>query len=95
MVITRDVTERQRQEDEIKAKNDELERFTHTVSHDLKAPLITIKGFAGALLQDANAGRHDRAPDDLKRIIGASEKWRSSSTASWNSPASGAWLTCR
>ena len=74
MVITRDVTERQRQEDELKNKNAELERFTYTVSHDLKSPLITIKGFAGALLADSAAGRTDRLKDDLKRIVLAADK---------------------
>jgi len=74
LVITRDVTERQRQEDELKSKNTELERFTYTVSHDLKSPLITIKGFAGALLTDAAAGRTDRLHDDLKRIVLAADK---------------------
>lgn len=74
MVITRDVTDRQRQEDELQNKNEELERFTYTVSHDLKSPLITIKGFAGALLTDARAGRTDRLADDLKRIVVAADK---------------------
>ncbi len=74
MIITRDVTDRQRQEDELKNKNSELERFTYTVSHDLKSPLITIKGFAGALLSDLAAGRTNRLNDDLKRIIQASDK---------------------
>ena len=74
MIIIRDVTERQRQEDELKNKNSELERFTHTVSHDLKSPLITIKSFAGALLSDAAAGRTDRLTDDLKRIVTAADK---------------------
>ncbi|HEV2693902.1 MAG TPA: PAS domain S-box protein [Verrucomicrobiae bacterium] len=74
MIITRDVTERQRQEDELKSKNEELERFTYTVSHDLKSPLITIKGFAGALLADAKVGRTDRLADDLKRVVVAADK---------------------
>jgi PAS domain S-box-containing protein len=74
MVIIRDVTERQRQEDELKSKNSELERFTYTVSHDLKSPLITIKGFAGALLTDLAGGRTHRLADDLKRVILAADK---------------------
>ena len=74
MIIARDVTERQQQDDELKTKNQELERFTYTVSHDLKSPLITIKGFAGALLSDVNAGRTDRLGDDLKRIVLAADK---------------------
>ena len=74
MIIVRDVTESQQQNEELQSKNQELERFTYTVSHDLKSPLITIKGFAGALLSDVNAGRSDRLGEDLKRIVLAADK---------------------
>ena len=64
---------------ELKAKNDELERFTYTVSHDLKAPLVTIRGFLGFLRQDAAAVASDpeaagRLDHDVARIDAAAQK---------------------
>jgi chemotaxis family two-component system sensor kinase Cph1 len=51
-----------------------LERFTYTVSHDLKSPLITINTFAGMILQSLQAGDHTNIPEDLGRISAAATK---------------------
>ena len=59
---------------ELKAKNKELDQFTFTVSHDLKAPLITIKGFLGLLEKDVLEGNVERTKRDLTRIKEAAEK---------------------
>jgi signal transduction histidine kinase len=60
--------------EELEAKNAELERFTYTVSHDLKSPLITIRGFLGFLQEDATAGDAQRMRRDIAHITTATDK---------------------
>jgi signal transduction histidine kinase len=79
--IDRNITERKLSEAEretlitnLEAQNEELERFTYTVSHDLKAPLITIRGFLGFIEQDVESGSLDRLKGDLLRIGAATDK---------------------
>lgn len=45
---------------ELQASNRELEAFAHSVSHDLRAPLVRMRKFADALLEDC-ASRLDEA----------------------------------
>lgn len=59
---------------ELTARNSELEQFTYTVSHDLKSPLITIKGFAGYIERDLAAGHLERIPADIQRIKVAADR---------------------
>jgi PAS domain S-box-containing protein len=56
---------RQRTED-LESAVGELEAFSYSVSHDLRAPLRALNGFAESLIEDAG----DRLKDDEKGLLG-------------------------
>ena len=54
--------------EKLNKKNEELERFTYTVSHDLKSPLITIRGFIELLERDIERGDETKIERNIQRI---------------------------
>jgi len=59
---------------ELQEKNDELTRFTHAVSHDLRSPLVTIQTFQGHLERDLRSQDAARVEKDLGYIRNAADK---------------------
>ncbi len=56
---------------QLEATNQELVSFSYSVSHDLKTPLRSIRGFSEALLSDHAADLDEEARDYLDRICSA------------------------
>ncbi|MDY7012031.1 MAG: PAS domain-containing protein [Cyanobacteriota bacterium] len=54
--------------------NQELESFTYSVSHDLRAPLRALQGFATALLEDYGDTFDDLGRDYARRLVVAAEQ---------------------
>jgi len=60
--------------DELRRKNRELETFSYSVSHDLRAPLRAIDGFSRALLDDYGPGLDERGRRYLTRIRASAQR---------------------
>jgi PAS domain S-box-containing protein len=80
----RDVTDRKAAEElqerfirELALKNAELNRFTYTVSHDLKSPLLSIRAFLGLVEDDLKSGDSGQAMKDIARASESAEKLES------------------
>ncbi|MDD3801250.1 MAG: sensor histidine kinase [Desulfuromonas thiophila] len=58
----------QRQARELQQRNVELERFNHTISHDLKSPLVTSMAFLSFLEQDLASDNRERIASDLHHL---------------------------
>lgn len=73
--ILSDITDRKRAEEELRLRNaqldsanKELEAFSYSVSHDLRAPLRSIDGFSQALLEDCAGKLDETEKSHLDRI---------------------------
>ncbi len=59
---------------ELQAVNKELEAFSYSISHDLRAPLRAIDGFSRLLQEDYCTGLPEEAQDYLSRIVAAADR---------------------
>jgi len=59
------------------AINRELEAFSYSVSHDLRAPLLAFDGLSKTMLEEYGDRLDKQAKDNLKRMRGASQRMTS------------------
>lgn len=81
--ISHDVTRLRQIERELGARNEELEAayrdldaFTHSVSHDLRAPLRTIEGFSDLLLRTQKGRLDEQGEEHLALLVQGTRRMR-------------------
>jgi PAS domain S-box-containing protein len=86
--ITRDMTDRKRLMDQLQQyahelelriaerdqTNADLEAFSYSVAHDLRAPLRAVEGFTDAVLEDFGGQLPERAREYLQLVVRSSER---------------------
>jgi adenylate cyclase len=60
----------------IPSEQEAIEAFRKRLRHDLRTPLITIKGFATILIEDLKNSRHKRLLHELEKVLTVAEELR-------------------
>lgn len=69
-----DITERVKDRQRLMSRNEELQQFSYRTSHDLKAPLISMRGLAEFILEDVANGDINEVTKNAEKIITLSDK---------------------
>ncbi|MEW6055490.1 MAG: ATP-binding protein [Bdellovibrionota bacterium] len=79
--VARDVTDAKLANDELKKARDalqimnsELESFSYSVAHDLRAPVRSIAGFGATILKDPESALSAESRKDLERVLNAAKR---------------------
>ncbi len=70
ILILRDITARVQAEDALRQRSEELDAFARTIAHDLKAPLATVRGYVGVLIEDYGS----RLDEEGRRLLARVEE---------------------
>ncbi len=76
LLCLQDITESKKATEKLIKKDAEIEQLLHTVAHDLRSPLVTIKTFLGYLEKDMVEDDTSRVHEDLRFINGAADKMK-------------------
>lgn len=72
--VARDMTETKKAKETLEVLNRELESFSYSVAHDLRAPARSVLGFTTLILEDAQSTLSTEARNYLERVTKAGSK---------------------
>ena len=73
-IIATDISELREKAEALQRANDELMQFSYRASHDLKAPLSTVKGLAKFVIEDIAGNDLAEASENAHQIISTTER---------------------
>lgn len=67
--VDRRTTELSKKNDQLRTKNEEIENFIYTISHDLKSPIVSIQGFTSILKEEFGKNLGETGSQYVERVL--------------------------